>query len=212
MKKAYFALFLGAISISVISCKPPVGGAPIPNCEFNDRHKVVFYNLGLVYPDGLSHYHKASVAIDNKERSLLNILNGKGDANFSSSKAYIITNIKADQKYCKGEKPEKHLPNARTVTTNTIDIPYPSGTVFTGEITVNISSDEYRNTSGVDPYYKVLWTTTGNNPQGGIPGNVMGKKIPLKNKSGRPSDGGEISSKLRLSLNEVIISGVKTKI
>jgi len=178
MNKISFILCLGILTILIQSCKnPDLFGKPIPSCEWNEKNKVVFYDLKLHYPEGLSSFHNASIPIDKIDRSLLHMLSLKGNADFSTNKAKITINMKADGRACIGEKTIEFLNGSPSISIDAIDVPYVSNAVFIGEVTVGLRTDIFINTIGNDSYYHVMWTATGNDPNGGVVGDIIGTKI-----------------------------------
>jgi len=148
------------------------GGNPPPTCEWDEENQVVFYDLQLSFPSGLSNWHSNLIPIDKIERSLNNIIEVNGNIG-SSSQAKISVTMKSDGTSCIGEK--------------SVAFMNVSNAVFLGEVTVGIRTDTFVNTVGNGNYYHVLWSGAGNDPNGRIVGNISGTKVTYGNFNGTTS-------------------------
>ncbi len=176
MKKILFILCLGFLLLLFQSCNTNIFSGTPPPCEWTGSNQVVFYDLRLNYPVDLSPALEMYLPIDKIGRSLTQVLDIKGNADFSTSKALITVNMKADGRSCIGEKTIQFLKGSPNVSIGTIDVPYVSNAVFIGEVTVGLRTDIFINTIGNDSYYHVMWTATGNDPNGGVVGDIIGTK------------------------------------
>jgi len=177
MKKILFIVCLGFVLLLFQSCNTNIFSGTPPPCEWTGSNQVVFYDLRLNYPVDLSPALEMYLPIDKIGRSLTQVLAIKGNADFSTSKASITVNMKADGRACIGEKTIQFLKGSPNVSIGTIDVPYVSNAVFLGEVTVGLRTDIFINTIGNDSYYHVMWTATGNDPNGGVVGDIIGTKI-----------------------------------
>jgi len=152
-----------------------------PTCSWDKTEQVVFYNLQLMYPAGLSDYHTRLLPYGGIDKFFSDVLVRKGDYAPDPSSANIRINVKSDGTKCIGEKTTNYNSSnySSGLNGNFIKTPFPSNTAFVGEITVALSSSIYHNTTYSDygAYYHILWEQTGNNPNGGMAGTMMGKKI-----------------------------------
>lgn len=155
------------------SCDPI--GPHIPHCDWSDTNHVVFYNMEFHHPGSLSNYHE--ILVNYPERDFNNILSVKGDANNTVNRASITVDIKADGSQCRGEQTRKYGSESTKVQGSQIEIPYPLGYIFAGEVTVNAKTDIFINMGSGGSYYHVKWTSTGNNPNGGMQETVYGVKM-----------------------------------
>ena len=81
MKKIIFILKISLLLIVLQSCeRVRTGDNNIPVCEWDENNPVVFYDLQLQHPSGISTFHRSLIPLDNIERSLLNIVETNGDA------------------------------------------------------------------------------------------------------------------------------------
>ena len=152
-------------------------------CEWDENNQVSFTNLQLRYPSGLSNFHLLQIPIDKIDRSLINVLEVNGNSGLPSQ-ARISVNLKADGNTCTGEKSVSYSQGANEVSISTIKIPFVSNTIFFGEVTVGIRGDTFNNTHGNGAFYHIMWSESGNNPNGGIDGNVLGTKVAYTNRDG----------------------------
>lgn len=176
LKKMTFLALAFVLLVAGTCGGNPASGTGVPNCKWDDTNNIVFYNLALKFPSEISNYHKNLIPSNNIETSLINILETDGDIPNSSSKSYVFYKATADGTRCKGFKQNKFSKGDPNVTGNSVKIPYVSNTVFEGEVKVNIRSDIFNNYVGGGAYYYVIWQTVGNNPNGGINGNIIGVK------------------------------------
>lgn len=190
MKNLIFILKAVLLIFVLQSCEEvSLGGGNVPDCEWNDNNTVVFYDLQLNHPTGLNTYHQNIIPLDNIERSLINILETNGDAANGENSAYVRVNIKSDGTTCTGEEMVKYLNSEYfgNVGISDIQVPFTSNAVFFGEVTVIIRTDVFNNTVGSDAFYHVVWDETGNDPNGGFVGNILGVKISYINIDGTQS-------------------------
>jgi len=194
MKKIEFIFIAVLLLIVFQSCEDPFGGGePIPTCEWDENNQVGFTDLQLQHPSGLSNFHINQIPIDGIERSLLNILEINGDTGLPS-RAIITVGMFADGQACFGEKTVSFRQGAPEVSIASINVPFVSNAVFFGEVTVGIESDTFINPTGSDALYYILWEDSGNDPNGGVVGNVTGTKITFNNSNEDGSTGKKIIS------------------
>ena len=174
------------------SCKDPYkggggGGPVIPNCAWDKTEQIVFYNLQLKYPAGLSDYNTRQLPNGGIDRSFIDVLLRNGDAGSFGQTANIRANVKSNGTKCIGEKTTTYDRSNYTSGLGgaLIKTPFPSNAPFVGEITVTMKSNVYLNTSGSGSFYHILWEQTGNNPNGGMANTMIGKKISYYNTNGR---------------------------
>lgn len=182
MKKIMLAFKAVLLLLLLQSCKNWDGGPGSlkkPNCSWDKTEQVVFYNLQLKYPDGLSDYHTRILPYDKIDRSFIDVILRNSDAGSAGYTANIRANVKSDGTKCIGEKTTTYDKSnySSGLGGGMIKSPFPSNTAFVGEITVTLKSNVYNNTSGSGAYYHILWEQTGNNPNGGMAGTMIGKKI-----------------------------------
>lgn len=189
MRKKVIFYSIIAMSMALLqSCGDfPPPEPTIPPCEWDENNKVVFYDLALHHPSGLSTYHKYRIPTDKVERSLVNVLELNGDGASWKSDAVITVKIIPDPSDCLGSKDLDFEKGDSEVSANTIDIPFVSNATFMGEVTVEIQTDVFINTVGFGNFYHVLWTSSGNDPNGNIAGKIYGKKLPYGNVDGTTS-------------------------
>ncbi len=182
MKKASFIIKALLFLFVLQSCEDPNlgGGGTIPTCEWDENNQVGFTDLQLQHPSGLSNFHINQIPIDGIERSLINILEINGDFG-SPSHAIITVAMIADGQDCVGEKTVSFMQGAPEVSIASINVPFVSNAVFFGEITVEMKGDTFINPTGSDALYYILWEGSGNDPNGGIVGNILGTKITFNN-------------------------------
>ncbi|MCH7525329.1 MAG: hypothetical protein IIC74_10095, partial [Bacteroidetes bacterium] len=104
--------------------------------------------------------------------------------------AKIVVALMSDGMYCIGSESRKYYigHGEQYVGGASIsEIPFVSNAAFVGEVKVIITTDVYNNYSGGDAYYHVRWEETGNDPNGGIVGNIVGQKITHLNVDGTQS-------------------------
>ena len=190
MKKLIYSLLTALVLIGLQSCNREFGPDSVPACDWNDIETVVFYDLQLAHPTGLSGFHYNIIPLDRIERSLINIIETNGDAPNGKNSSNVRANIKPDGTTCTGE-PEMVQYNISNYSGNVgasdVKVPFTSNADFFGEVTVTIRTDVFNNISGADAYYHVVWDETGNNPNGGFVGNIMGKKMSYININGTQS-------------------------
>lgn len=187
MKKLIFSINAILFVLLLQSCEGiSLGSNPPPTCEWDEENQVVFYDLQLSFPSGLSNWHSNLIPIDNIERSLINILEVNGNIG-SSSQAKISVTMKSDGNSCIGEKSVAFMKGASEVGISNIVVPFVSNAVFFGEVTVGIRTDTFVNTVGNGNYYHVMWSGAGNDPNGGIVGNISGTKVTYGNINGTTS-------------------------
>lgn len=150
-----------------------------PTCLWDKTEQVVFYNLQLMYPAGLSDYHTRLLPYDGIDRNFIDVMLRNNDVGTTGVKAEVRLNVKSDGTRCIGEKTTTYNKSNyfNGLGGNMIKSPMPSNTPFVGEITVTLKSNVYNNTSGNGAYYHIIWEQTGNNPNGGMAGTMLGKKI-----------------------------------
>lgn len=187
MKKIIFSINTILFVLLFQSCENfnPYDNTP-PTCEWDEENQVVFYDLQLSFPSELSNWHSNLIPIDNIERSLINILEVNGNIG-SSSQAKISVTMKSDGNSCIGEKSVAFMKGASEVGISNIVVPFVSNAVFLGEVTVGIRTDTFVNTVGNGNYYHVMWSGAGNDPNGGIVGNISGTKVTYGNINGTTS-------------------------
>lgn len=186
MKKIFFGFKIAFLLTLILqSCAPGIPGIdnPPPRCEWDEQNQVVFSDLQLKFPSGLSEWHSNLIPIDKTERFLTNILEVDGNT-YNESKAQIGVTIKSDGRTCIGEKSVAFKKGAPEVGISTIQVPFVSNAVFIGEVTVGIRTDTFQNTVGNGNYYHIMWSESGNDPNGGVVGNVMGSKVAYGNING----------------------------
>ncbi|HHC79497.1 MAG TPA: hypothetical protein ENK46_06415 [Flavobacteriia bacterium] len=184
MKKIEFIFKVLLFLVIMQSCEQFNPVDPItPTCLWDENNQVSFTNLQLHHPSGLSNFHISQIPQDRIERSLVNILEVNGDAG-SPSQAKITVNLKANGDACVGEKTVAFMQGAPEVSIATINVPFVSNAIFLGEVTVGIRGDTFRNTIGSGTFYHIVWTGSGNDPNGGVVGSIAGTKITYSNRDG----------------------------
>ncbi|MCF6169294.1 hypothetical protein [Lutibacter sp.] len=187
MRKLIFSIKAIVFILIFQSCDNiDFGGNPPPTCEWDEENQVVFYDLQLSFPSGLSNWHSNLIPIDKIERSLNSIIEVNGNVG-SSSQAKISVTMKSDGTSCIGEKSVAFMKGASEVGISNIVVPFVSNAVFIGEVTVGIRTDTFVNTVGNGNYYHVLWSGAGNDPNGRIVGNISGTKVTYGNFNGTTS-------------------------
>jgi hypothetical protein len=183
MKKIILTLNVATLILLLQSCKDPFKGPyptkVIPNCSWDNTEQIVFYDLQLKYPAELSDYHTRLLPLNKIDRSFIDVILRNSDVGSNGFIANIRANVKSDGTKCIGEKTTTYDKSNYTtgLGANMVKSPFPSNTAFVGEITVTLNSNIYRNSTGSGAYYHILWEQTGNNPNGGMPGIMIGKKI-----------------------------------
>jgi hypothetical protein len=187
MKKIKYIALAVVLLMLMQSCNDIIGGSTIPTCEWDATEKVVYYDLALKFPSGLSLFHKARIPSDLIGRTLWDALDVDGDAQIGTNSGNISGTITSNGYYCVGQKPFKHNSGSSKYSGNMIDVPSVSNTAFLGEVSIKIKSDVFVDYSGTDSYYHVYWTGAGNDPDGKANGNLTGKKMSYGNVDGTTS-------------------------
>lgn len=190
MKKLIFIVKAVLLLLVLQSCNNEWGDSNIPECDWDDTDIVQFYQLELKHPGTISIYHSNLLPPDRIERSLDNILYTNGDAPNNGNTASIDVNLYADGSSCTGSNHRKYIRynGVQYIGATTInEVPFPSNAAFVGEVKVIIKTDVYNNTLGGNAYYHIKWEETGNDPNGGIAGQIDGQKIPYININGTNS-------------------------
>jgi hypothetical protein len=162
---------------SIIGCGPPPtgGGTTIPQCDFDSTEQIAMTDFGLSFPGGMSTYFN-NVFNQDIIYDLTQILETEGDYDPGPSLAMVTGNFKSDGTYCKGEKPFTYKKGNRNVMMNSVKVPAPSSTGFSGEVTITIRTDDFNNPSG-GFYYYVRWKTTSNDASNFANGDLTGEKV-----------------------------------
>lgn len=169
-------MLVGASMLGLRGCGGSGPGPSKPKCEWTITNHIVLWNMQFHYPSSISAWHETQL-LNDPEVTFNGILETKGDANAYTNKASITVDIKADGSQCTGAaNPQKYNYNSNKINGTQIEIPYPNGYIFYGEITLNVKSDIFNNNSSGGSYYHVKWTSTGNDPRR-MKENVRGTKM-----------------------------------
>ena len=191
MKNIKYILRITLLLLVLQSCtQVDPGGDKNPKCEWNDTDIIYFSDVQLKHPSDISSFHASLIPLDGIERQLPNIIYTNGDAPNGENSAKIVVALMSDGMYCIGSESRKYYigHGEQYVGGASIsEIPFVSNAAFVGEVKVIITTDVYNNYSGGDAYYHVRWEETGNDPNGGIVGNIVGQKITHLNVDGTQS-------------------------
>lgn len=169
-------LLITITTLTLLSCEPkiPLDTKPIPKCAFDAKRQVVLYDLKLNDPNGMSFYYSNIAFPTNATKGLYTVLETKGNYDSNKTNSLISVKILADGKDCKGEEGYEYRKGNQDVHFNSItNVLYPSN--GDGETTIDIRTDDfYEDETGRG--YNVTWSTSGNNPNGGLKENLTGKK------------------------------------
>lgn len=182
MKKLLFLMCTVTSTFFVIGCGGfDPGVEPIPQCDFSGTEEIFFTDFGLRLPN----IQYTNVAFHNAFNvggtiyNLNTVLDPKGDYRFTENRSEIRGSLRADGTLCKGDKPFLYRSNNPNVLSNSIKVPAPSNTNFSGEVTIIIKTDSFREQgSGNNNHgFYVRWETTANNPDIFVNGNILGEKV-----------------------------------
>lgn len=108
------------------------------------------------------------------------VLDPKGDYRSPENRSKVSGSLRADGTLCKGDKPFNYSKGNPNVLSSSIRVPAPSNAGFSGELSVIVKTDSFREQgSGNNQGFYVRWETSSNNPDLFVSGNIYGEKIPF---------------------------------